>query len=970
MFLKKAMILYKKFLLIVLPLLVFTLSSFADTPKFTPEEQAYLKTNPVVKIGVIASDAPYSMFEKGRLEGFSIDILNNIEQTSGIRFEYRMGNWSDLYNSFMNKELDAINAISYTDERAKSILFTDPYHMKAIAVFSRGGFFIKNFKGLESLKGKKVGIVKSVFYGDIVKKDKDINFIEYNTDPDLMKSLAFGWIDAVLMSELTGRYIARQNYLTNIKKLGRVNISELGEEDYRIGVQQDNKLLHGILSKSLNSIDVNELLLMKGKWINSLSFDDGEDKRLTDEEKQFIANHPAITIGMLVDYEPFSFEENGKITGYSKSLLDKISQYTGVKFLYETDSWSRLLKKFKEGKIDVISNISYTDERAEFTLYSKEYSRVPTVVFVRNDFVGYESIDSLKNKNVGITKDVFYKKDVKDVVGENLKEFDVHDTMLKDLSFGGIDAVVTSLNTGNNIIKKYSLVNIKIAGEFTKTGANTEDLHFGISKKYPLLQTIINKGLQSIPVEEKISLENRWLSAGNLKTKGKPVIFTEEEKEYLNKRGNIKLCIDPDWMPFEKRDENGNYTGISADFMDLIKQKISNRFEIVKTNNWSESLSFIEQHKCDILPLAMQTPSRTRYLNFTDPYLIIPNVVATSINAPFMNSIDDILDKPLGAVRGYSITEMLKRTYPGINIVEVDNEESGIRKLQNGEIYGFIGTMATIGYQIQKQRIVDIKISGRIKGDWELGVAVRKDDNILFSIFKKLVNSVTEEEKRTILNKWLSVKYDQGFNYQLFWKIMAIVLIFVIMTLFWISKTKKLNRKLQSVNEQLRMLSERDGLTSLYNRRYLTAHGESTFSICKRNNIGFYVAIIDIDHFKKINDTYGHLMGDECLRSISGVLTSYFHRQSDTVARFGGEEFAIICTNDEADFLVESLECIRKEVETRCVAYDNQSAQFTLSAGYYGKIPEMTDTFDEFLSRADEALYKAKRTGRNKIVKG
>jgi len=236
------------------------------------------------------------------------------------------------------------------------------------------------------------------------------------------------------------------------------------------------------------------------------------------------------------------------------------------------------------------------------------------------------------------------------------------------------------------------------------------------------------------------------------------------------------MCVDPDWTPFEQLKGGKTHVGIAADFFALIKPKLPAEIKIVPTATWEETILAVKSRKCDILSLAMKTQERTKYLNFTKPYLVVPNVVATSVNEPFISGLESVMDKTFGSVKGYAITEVLKSSYPGLKIVEVKNDEEGIRMLQQGRIYGYIGTMPSIGYQISQQKITDVKISARLPQDWEMGVAARNDEPQLAIIFQKLINTVSDTQKNRILGDWLSIRYDQRIDYSLLIKVAALAI--------------------------------------------------------------------------------------------------------------------------------------------------------------------------------------------------
>lgn len=156
----------------------------------------------------------------------------------------------------------------------------------------------------------------------------------------------------------------------------------------------------------------------------------------------------------------------------------------------------------------------------------------------------------------------------------------------------------------------------------------------------------------------------------------------------------------------------------------------------------------------------------------------------------------------------------------------------------------------------------------------------------------------------------------------------------------------------------------RDYLTKLYNRRYFFEVGGKLFENAKREHLTLAVAIIDIDFFKKVNDTYGHDSGDAILKEVAKVLADSF-RSSDVVARYGGEEFCIITTNATPENCFNMFEKVRKRVEGTSVEINGRKLAVTISIGVQAGI---RNSLNEMLKNADELLYEAKEEGRNRVL--
>lgn len=184
-----------------------------------------------------------------------------------------------------------------------------------------------------------------------------------------------------------------------------------------------------------------------------------------------------------------------------------------------------------------------------------------------------------------------------------------------------------------------------------------------------------------------------------------------------------------------------------------------------------------------------------------------------------------------------------------------------------------------------------------------------------------------------------------------------------------ITERKESELKLKEANEKLMRISQLDGLTEIPNRRYYEEVFNKEWKNAIRSAGPISLIMLDIDHFKIYNDTYGHLEGDACLKSVANTLKNTLNRPGDFVARYGGEEFSIIlpATNKEgAAFVAEML---RINIEELCIPHKNSKVKpvVTISIGVATTIPQRGSDYESLIKIADNALYKAKEKGRNRV---
>lgn len=180
----------------------------------------------------------------------------------------------------------------------------------------------------------------------------------------------------------------------------------------------------------------------------------------------------------------------------------------------------------------------------------------------------------------------------------------------------------------------------------------------------------------------------------------------------------------------------------------------------------------------------------------------------------------------------------------------------------------------------------------------------------------------------------------------------------------------KTHLELKKQNDFLKKLTMIDGLTGIANKRRLNEYLEKWYRILLRKKLPLSVFMIDIDHFKLYNDTYGHLAGDDCLKQVADALRDSLKRPYDLAARFGGEEFACVIPETNINDALFIAKRIKNNIDSLKLEHKSSpvSPFVTVSIGGVTKIPDQLDKHNEMLQKADEALYKAKQNGRNQIL--
>tara|TARA_R110002050_G_scaffold269917_2_gene412702 strand:+ start:241796 stop:244072 length:2277 start_codon:yes stop_codon:yes gene_type:complete len=507
----------------------------------------------------------------------------------------------------------------------------------------------------------------------------------------------------------------------------------------------------------------------------------------------------------------------------------------------------------------------------------------------------------------------------------------------------------------NRYSKQKSLAALSYEAEITKQVMLLDFFDIGATNKELTIRAV--KQLQFSGLLADGQKLGAFIFQDMLREFGPSVIFTDEQIRYLKNKKEIRMCVDPDWMPFEAI-SSGKHIGISADVINKFKKQLPIPIVLIPTQDWTETLLKGESRQCDIFSLATETEGRSKYMDFTRPYIDLPLVLATKMETIFVNDIAEVKDKKLGVVKDYAIAEQLRNKIPDINIVDVASITDGLARVESGELYGYIDNLMVIANSIQKDFTGVLKISSRLDENIKLAMASRNDEPQLHKIFEMLVQNLSEAELQAIYNKWvatIAIAQDKSFDYSYAWKLLGVIFLILSGYIFHYIKLKNLNNSLLT-------LSITDKLTGLYNRLKTDEVLLEKKAEFDRYDIELSVILLDIDFFKRINDDYGHLAGDSVLIEFAQIIKQNL-RATDYVGRWGGEEFLIICPNIGINEAVLTANKLLDKIRSHRFS---EVTNITASAGV--NCFSKDKTIDATINNADQALYQSKENGRDRAT--
>ena len=483
--------------------------------------------------------------------------------------------------------------------------------------------------------------------------------------------------------------------------------------------------------------------------------------KLTAEEEAFIRDHTVVRVHNETDWPPFNFAEGGQPKGYSIDFMNLLAQKVGLEVEYVTGpTWNEFLEMMKTGDLDVMLNIVRTADREKFLLYTPPIADNPNTILSRRDNP-YHSLEELFDKTVSVPKGFFYEEVLKRDFPQ-IKILATKDTIeaMKAVSFGEADAALGELAVFNHLLAQHMMTNVNVSGEVKVGDHKLSILNIATRKDLPVLASILTKGVNAIGIEERRKIQLKWLEITTAPVKtGGTVELTDAEREWLAEHDTIRLGVDPNFPPFDFIDKNGNHAGMGADYMALIGERLGLTLELLPDLSWSQVLEGARNREVDLLPVAGASEDRRSYLEFTEPYILMPLVIVTRKDYPAVTGLNDFAGKPLVMTKGYYYVEELTRMFPDIEQVMMDTPMDGLRAVSTGKQDAALVNLGVGYHLIQEAGLLNL----RIAAEAELTIAaismgVRKDWPELTTILNKTLDSITQEEHKAIRGKWIAVE--------------------------------------------------------------------------------------------------------------------------------------------------------------------------------------------------------------------
>jgi signal transduction histidine kinase/ABC-type sugar transport system substrate-binding protein len=295
------------------------------------------------------------------------------------------------------------------------------------------------------------------------------------------------------------------------------------------------------------------------------------------------------------------------------------------------------------------------------------------------------------------------------------------------------------------------------------------------------LSKVENSALESYP----FNIRALYKLLSNEPRESRPITLTKEERTWLDEHPTVRVVMDPNWAPVEFLDENGQYQGISMDYLKRLVEMLGINLNAAEVSTWSEGTDAVRNKRLDMFSSIARTEEREGFVRFTEPYISMPINIFARNDVSYIGSLDNLAGKRVAVVEGYAISGWLARDYPEIQLVALSAIGDALKQVARGEMDAFVGNVVTASYYIGKLRLTSVRVAGETPYSNDQAMAVRDDWPIFAGILKKALDAIEQPERDAMFNRWMSIRYEVETDYTLLWQILVVVTMVMALFLYW-----------------------------------------------------------------------------------------------------------------------------------------------------------------------------------------
>ena len=567
---------------------------------------------------------------------------------------------------------------------------------------------------------------------------------------------------------------------------------------------------------------------------------------LDNTQRYWLQNKRELVIGTsAADYPPFDMTDSGRdyegLTADYAGLLRKALKLS-VR-IQRFASREAAIKALEDGQIDLLGTSNGFEAANQHLVLSIPYAIDQPVLVTREG-----ETRSLSQGLAGLRLSMVYhylpQEEVKALYPQAIiQSYPSYQNAINAVAFDQADIFLGDTVSTHYMINKGYLKNIKMAN-FGKHEAH--GFSFAVRRDNSPLLGIINATLKAVPNSEQESIAKRWSAGSDILLSDQKLQLTQREARWLLKHPVVKVVVNETMAPLTFFDASGDFRGITADLLEMIRLRTGLRFEIQRANSLDTMTRMISRHETDIISAINPSASRESALSFTRPYLVNSFVLLTAKGDGQPASLEQLAGKKLALTRGNPLTDYLRSQYPQITLVETGDIYRATELLAEEKVQGAVSTLVIANYLLASGLFQDrLQISATIGTQPAMfSLATARDASELSSILNKALLSIAPDELGIINSRWrgyvpASDSYWHNYH-RLFYQFIIGTSLLLLLSLIWnaymrrqIRQRKSAERALSDQFEFMRALvngtphpiyvRDREGVLKTCNDSYLNA---------------------------------------------------------------------------------------------------------------------------------------------------
>jgi len=886
------------------------------------------------------------MDDSGQPAGILVDLWREWSLVTSIPVSFEVRNWQQSLDSVRNGQYDVHIGMSPNDSRKAFFDFANPISSLQTFLFVHKSIGDKH--RLTDLLPYQIGIVDGSSHEQtLLAMNTDFSFRKYPNREALLLAavngevLVFAGIEGFQRNMSLEQNIATEYYISSRIPIDKTDISP--------AIAKGHPALLATINAGFAAIDAQQIERIERRWLG------------------YHRENAGVLIAMQTNVEPYAdIGNDGLPHGLYVDLWKLWSQKTGISIDFVVGDMNSSVEDIKRGFADVHIGYPESNEMRTGLEQAWHLTSIKSRFFsLKNDI---QDLNKIENVRIGVFPTAPYISEIHKLYPKAQLRFYESIDQLVDATIKGdvIGLIASSAMTSHYLLsnklwtdfKQYS--NIEFS---TDIYSLTRIDDTGLAKR-------IRAGFELISPEERLQIERKWLiNPDDRYYRGieKHIILSNQQKSYLSTLGAIKMGYLKDWRPMEFQGKNGEFLGVNSDIKSILVNHLGISIIPVAFERFDDMLQQLESGEIQLVASLAYNPEREKSILFSEPYWPSPWAVASDLAQPPIFHIGQLSNKKIAVVNGYQLIDQIRQLHPELSLVIVADTQEGLDAVVNGHADMFVEKVSTLAEKLKKGQYPSLKLSLIADlADQQSRIGIFSGLTELKPLIDRTLATIDKATQQELYQKWNDVQLNTDNQFYQRWMNsliigLLIVSVIAVMVLVVNRRLKIEIARREAAENKLVFIANHDNVTGLANRTLLDQELASAKKLHQKANTKFAILFIDLDGFKVVNDEYGHDVGDQLLKLVADLLKRAI-RNTDFVARFGGDEFVILLNNlDTIDHGKRLADTVLKKL-SQVTAIDDKPVQISASIGI-AMYPDDGTTSEELLKCADLLMYQAKRVG-------